>query len=72
MVDVTDIKGLKDDDEVTLFGDGSDNSPHIEEVAEWAGSINEEIVCNVSRRVPRVYLRGGEVVGVRDYLNPGV
>ncbi|MFH2112639.1 MAG: alanine racemase [Candidatus Bathyarchaeota archaeon] len=70
MVDVTDIEDLKDDDEVVLFGDGSDNSPHIEEVAEWAGSINEEIVCNVSRRVPRVYLRGGEVVAVRDYLNP--
>jgi len=71
MVDVTDIKGLKDDDEVILFGDGSDNSPHIDEVAGWAGTINEEIVSNVSRRVPRVYLRGGKVVEVRDYLNPG-
>jgi len=51
--------------------DGSGGSPHVEEVAAWMGTITHEVTCGVSRRVPRVYLRGGKVVGVRDYLNPG-
>jgi len=71
MVDVTDIPGVSVGDVVTLMGDGSGGSPHVEEVAAWMGTITHEVTCGVSRRVPRVYLRGGEVVGVRDYLNPG-
>jgi len=71
MVDVTDILGVSVGDVVTLMGDGSGGSPHVEEVAAWMGTITHEVTCGVSRRVPRVYLRGGKVVGVRDYLNPG-
>jgi alanine racemase len=70
MVDVTDIPGVSVGDVVTLMGDGSGGSPHVEEVAAWMGTITHEVTCGVSRRVPRVYLRGRNVVGVRDYLNP--
>jgi len=71
MVDVTDIPGVSVGDVVTLMGDGSGGSPHVEEVAAWMGTITHEVTCGISKRVPRVYLRGGKVVGVRDYLNPG-
>ncbi|MGF7058085.1 alanine racemase [Brassicibacter mesophilus] len=68
MIDVTDITDVKIDDEVIIFGDGRNNSPHIDEVAQKLGTINYEIVCMVSRRVPRVYIKSGEIVKINDYL----
>jgi len=69
MVDATGLD-VKVGDTVVLWGDGSGGEPGVEEVAGWLGTITHEMVCGVSRRVPRVYLRGGEVVRVSDYLNP--
>jgi len=69
MVDATGL-GVKVGDTAVLWGDGSGGEPDAEEVAGWLGTITHEVLCGVSRRVPRVYLRDGKVVGVRDYLNP--
>jgi alanine racemase len=44
------------------------NSITPEERAEILGTGNCEIVCAVSRRVPRVYIINGEVVKVVNYL----
>ncbi len=49
-VDVTDIKDVKIGDEVILFGKGLP----VEELADLCGTINYEIVCGVSPRVPRI------------------
>ncbi|MEM2876311.1 MAG: alanine racemase [Candidatus Bathyarchaeia archaeon] len=68
MIDLTDIEGTEVGDEVILFGDGSNNAPHIDEVAEWLGTINYEVVCMVGRRVPRVYKKNGKIVEIKDYL----
>ena len=45
MIDVTDVEDVKIGDEVILFGDGSGNSPHIDEIAEALGTINYEVIC---------------------------
>ena len=50
-VDVTDIENVKMGDTVTIFGAGLS----AEEVAGAADTINYEIVCGISKRVPRVY-----------------
>lgn len=68
MLDVTDVDDVEIGDEVILFGDGSNNTPHIDEIAEALGTINYEVVCMVSRRVPRVYLKDGKVVKYVNYL----
>ena len=52
MVDVTDIPGVQAGDTATLFG--SDTLP-IDEVAGWLDTINYEVTCLVTDRVPRVY-----------------
>lgn len=70
LVDVTDAGGVDVGDVVTLFGDGSDGAPTVEEIAGRLGTIAHEVTCGVGRRVPRVYLKGGEAVAVRDFLNP--
>ena len=68
MVDVTDIPGASVGDTVTLFGRDADGEITIEEIAAAADSINYEFACGISRRVPRVYLRGGKVVHTTHYL----
>lgn len=68
MIEVTGTEDVKVGDEVIIFGDGSNNSPHIDEVATMLNTINYEIVCMVGRRVPRVYVSNGEIVDVKDYL----
>jgi alanine racemase len=58
MLDVTGIKGVTVGDQVTLIGpDGDGNCIPVEELAEAAGTIPYEILCGISKRVPRVYLK---------------
>lgn len=56
MVDVSDIPQVKQNDDVTLMGrDGYECIP-AEEIAGYAGTLNYEIVCEVGKRIPRVYI----------------
>ena len=55
MVDVTKIIKVKQFEEVVLLGKQKDASITAEEIAELADTINYEIVCAVSERVPRIY-----------------
>ncbi len=70
MVDVTGAGQVFAGDTATLFGDGSNGAPTVDEVARRLGTIAHEVTCGVGRRVPRVYIKGGEAVAVRDSLNP--
>jgi alanine racemase len=58
----------KEGETVTLFGQDGEAFISIDEIAAILGTINYEIVCMISRRVPRVYTRGGKTVGITDYL----
>ena len=55
MVDITDIDGVSIEDEVTLIGRDGASFIGADEIAEQAGTISYEIVCGISKRVPRVY-----------------
>jgi alanine racemase len=67
MVDVTALPDVKAGDEAILWGGAVSDS--AETVAEKTGTIPYEVLCGVSRRVPRVYLQNGAVVAVDDELN---
>lgn len=69
MVDVTDIPDVKRGDVVTLMGKDGDMAITAEELAELAGgTFNYELVCDIGKRVPRVFYRGGNIVGMKDYF----
>ena len=53
IIDVTDVPGIKEDDEVVLFGD---ELVTVEDIARWAGTISYEILSITGKRVPRVYV----------------
>ena len=59
MVDVTKIKKVKQFDEVVLIGKQKDKEITAEEIAELAETINYEITCSLSPRVPRLYHKRG-------------
>jgi len=69
MVDVTEIPGVQVDSEVTLIGRDGDEEILVEDLASSGGGFHYEIVCDIGKRVPRVYCRHGEVVGTKDYFD---
>lgn len=52
---------------VTLIGKQANERITVDEIAEKLATINYEVVCQISSRVPRVYKYGGEVVKM---INP--
>lgn len=68
MVDVTEIPDAALNDTVVLVGRSGDLNISVEEIAAQGDSFNYEFVCGISRRVPRVYLLGGEVFHSVLYL----
>ena len=68
MVDVTHIPDAKVGDEVVLFGEQDGAVIPLSELAEKMHTIVYELTCNISRRVPRVYVRGGKIVKRVEYL----
>jgi len=59
-VDVTDIPEVMPGDAATLLGDGIT----LEQYSAWTGNHRNEALTRIGRRVPRVYIRGGEVAEV--------
>lgn len=69
MINVTDVPDVAVGDEVVLFGVQGSESISADDLARTLGTINYEITCMVSYRVPRVYLRGEDkVVRVVNHL----
>ena len=68
MLDVTGIPDVRPGQTVTVFGREGGAAIPVEEVAALCSTISYETVCLIGKRVPRVYLRHGEVVGHLDYI----
>lgn len=68
MLDVTDIDGVCEGDEVTIFGKDGENMLSADEMASLTNSINYEVVCLIGKRVPRIYLSGEKQIGVTSYV----
>jgi len=60
MIDVTDVPpadaGLGA--AVTLIGRDGGEQITVDDLAGWAGTLNYEILCGISKRVPRIYTGG--------------
>lgn len=58
-IDVTDEPEARVGDEVVLLGRSGEDEISAEEIARLTGTISYEVFCNISQRVPRIYLDGG-------------
>lgn len=68
MIDVTEIGQVNVGDEVILLGEQNNVKFDADDIAELLGTINYEVVCMISKRVPRVYIRNGEVIKIKNYV----
>lgn len=66
MADVTDIPGVQEGDDVIVLGAPAPALTFAGAAALLHMNRNE-IFGKISRRVPRVYVRGGQEVGANDY-----
>lgn len=64
MVDVTEIGDVKKGDEVTLLGRDGDEFISIEEIGDLCGRFSYEFACDISPRVPRIYVKDGKEVEI--------
>lgn len=67
MVDVTDVPEAAQGDRVTLIGRDGQETITAEMLGELSGRFNYELVCNLGKRIPRVYTKGGKILCTRDY-----
>ena len=71
MVDITDIPEAGEFDEVTLLGQDEEECLSAEELGSLSGRFNYELVCDINKRVPRLYLHHGKIVEERRYYTRG-
>lgn len=67
MVDVTDIADVSEGSVVTLIGSDGENSVTADELAGLCGTIGYEIVCGISKRVPRIIYKDDKIIDVVEY-----
>ena len=68
MVDVTDIDGVSFGDNVTLIGKDGNETITVEDLSKLSGRFNYEFVCDLGKRIPRVFVRDGKVAEQVDYF----
>ena len=68
MVDISEIPGVMEGDKVTLLGVDGTERITAEDLGELSGRFNYEFVCDLGKRIPRVYRQHGEITEVRDYF----
>jgi alanine racemase len=76
MLDVSDVPGVKEGDEVVLFGRQGAEEITADEVARNAGTVSYEILCSIGKRVVRTFIRNKRpakvitLVGERKEVEP--
>lgn len=64
MIDITDIKDAKEGDEVILWGNGGCD---LNIISQKLNTISYEMLCNISKRVPREYIKNNKEYLFIDY-----
>ncbi len=70
MLDITGIDNVKENTIVTVFGKEKDEEIRIEDLANIIGTINYELLCLLSKRIPRIYTQDGKRIGQLNYICP--
>ena len=68
MVDVSKVPNVHVGDEAVLIGRQGDKEISADEMADKIGTISYEVFCGVSKRVPRIYIKGGKIIGKKTYV----
>lgn len=70
MIDVTGLENVASGEEVVLLGRQGDNEITVDEMAAWLNTINYEVTCMVSKRIPRVFYENKKIVSICNWILP--
>lgn len=68
MLDVTDVKGVREGDYITLIGTDKEEKITVDELAKNNHTIGYEMICAIGERVPRFYIKDHDIVFVKDNI----
>ncbi|MDI6860807.1 MAG: alanine racemase [Caldisericia bacterium] len=69
MIDLSRFKDVKVGDDVIIMGKDGKEEISADDIAKKCNTINYEIVTRIGKRVPRVYIKNGEVVKIKTLLD---
>lgn len=69
MVDVSEIPDVKAGDEVTLIGRDGEEQISVDTLGELSGRFPYEFVCDITKRVPRIYIKDGKEYGEYHFFS---
>jgi alanine racemase len=68
MIDLSGFEDPRSGEEVVIFGRQGSSSLDVDEIAQWEGTLNYEILCRISKRVARIYMSDGKVDSLKTLL----
>ncbi|HSG28163.1 MAG TPA: alanine racemase [Candidatus Krumholzibacterium sp.] len=68
MIDLSGFESPRVGEEITIFGRQGESEISADDVAQWDGTLNYEVLCRISKRVVRVYLRSGKIDSLKSLL----
>ncbi len=68
MIDVTDIGDVKMGDEVTLLGKDGEETITADTLGDLSGRFSYELICDINKRVPRIYIKDGKEQGELSFF----
>ncbi|MCL2508480.1 MAG: alanine racemase [Oscillospiraceae bacterium] len=68
MLDVTGVDGIAEGSHITVFGKSHRDKISVDELAQRLGTVNYELLCGISKRVPRIYMSHNEIDFITDYI----
>ncbi|SFC58606.1 alanine racemase [Bacillus sp. 491mf] len=68
MLDVTKALPVHVGDEVVFYGSQGKESLNVDEIADTLGTINYEVTCMLSRRIPRIYIKDDKPIEIINEL----
>jgi alanine racemase len=68
MLDLSAFPDAAVGEEVVIFGRQGDEEITAADVARWDESLNYEVLCRISKRVARVYIRSGRIESMKTLL----
>ena len=54
-------------DIVTLIGRDGEEEITMEQLGDLSGRFNYELACDLGKRIPRVFVKDGEILCRKDY-----
>ncbi len=68
MIDLSGFDDPVSGEEVVIFGSQEAEDLSVDDVAGWDGSLNYEVLCRISKRVVRIYMKSGRVESLKSLL----